>query len=281
MFRRSGVGYGEGVSVDRSAASARAGASRGAPAVLVACAVVLGVGFVVGPRALVGGGFADEEALREGFRAAFVEYWGAGGSEFTPDLAAVVDYWFRYHSVKAVFAAGLVIALVALGVLLWKGFLRVGGGVRAMGGVGATAGGLVSLVLVIANVQGAVAPFASLFPMLTGEGGPNDTLDQVREQLSTGGPSTPALETMVGGFARYHVAMAMEAGVLAVAFLGLSVVLWMRFAKTAERRTKHVLGAYGALATLLMLGVIVVAVANTTNAADPEAGLLALFSGGW
>ncbi|MGW0248246.1 hypothetical protein ACWDYH_16610 [Nocardia goodfellowii] len=35
------------------------------------------------------------------------------------------------------------------------------------------------------------------------------------------------------------------------------------------------------LAVLLTLGITVVAVANTGNAAEPEAGLLALVEGGW
>ncbi|MEV6274299.1 hypothetical protein [Nocardia sp. NPDC051832] len=250
-------------------------------AALVACAGVLGAGFVGGPRKLAGADFADESELRDAFRVTFVEYWNSGGREFTPGLARVVDYWFRYHLIKAGIAAGLAVVLVALGVLLWRRFLRGGGSGAGVGGVVATALALLSLVLVAANVQGAMAPFASLFPMLTGAGGPAGTLGLVRELLGSAAAGPPALDAMVGEFARYHVVMAVEAGVLAVAFLGFGAALLAKFAKTADRRGRFVLGVHGGLGVVLSLAVVVVAVANTTNAADPEAGLLALFSGGW
>src|SRR6185295_15066159 len=106
-------------------------------------------------------------------------------------LERVVDYWFRYHVAKAVIATILLIVLVALGVLLWKAFLRAGGlgaGRRvalASAGVLVTMLAVFSLAMVMANIQGAVAPFASLLPMLTD--GPTDgelagTLDQVTQR---------------------------------------------------------------------------------------------------
>ena len=76
--------------------------------------------------------------------------------------------------VKAVTAALLLIVLIALGVLLWKAFLRadgVGVGKRtahASAGALVTMLALFSLAIAMANIQGAAAPFASLLPMLAG-----------------------------------------------------------------------------------------------------------------
>ncbi|MEV5764027.1 hypothetical protein AB0L34_05550 [Micromonospora sp. NPDC052213] len=267
---------------------------------LVALAVALAAAFVVAPRTLAasgsGGGFVGRRDLVEALGEEFVKYWQSGDRAFSPGMQRVVDYWFRYHLAKAVIAAILLIVLVALGLLLWKAFLRAGGigaGRRAAltsGGVLVTMLALFSLAMVMANVQGAVAPYASLLPMLTAgetDGELADTLDQVRQRLadslSAGDQTPPALEVMISDFSRYHVAMAVVAAIVAVVLVGTSVGLWKRVARTApsDRRTRRVLGSFGALSALLSLVVIVVVVANTTTAADPAPALLAFFDGGW
>ncbi|MEU8897756.1 hypothetical protein AB0C65_17975 [Nocardia sp. NPDC048505] len=245
---------------------------------LVVLAVVLGAGFVVGPWVLAGapGKFADEGALRATARAGFEEYWRSGQREFTPELAAVVDFWFRFHVIKAVNAGLLLLVLLGLGVLLWQRFLRSGGVVTAAGGAAGIGCALFALVLVLVNAQGAVAPFAALFPMLTGS-----TLEPARAPLAAGGPRPPGLDAMVADFAAYHLAMAVAAGCVAAATAALSGWLWRRCARIADRRTRLVLGAHGALTAVVAVAAIVLTVANATNVADPEAGLLALLSGGW
>jgi hypothetical protein len=269
-------------------------------ATLVALAAALVVAFVVAPATLAAGrsgdSFVDERHLTQALREAFVEYWRSGDRDFSPDLQSAVDYWFRYHVAKAVIAAILLILLVALGVLLWKAFLRaagLGAGKRATlasAGVVVTMFALFSVATVMANAQGAVAPFASLLPMLTGgntDAELADTLDQVRQRLAdsrgAGGPTPPAIEVMISDFTRYHVAMAVMAAIVAVVLIGMSVVLRKRFARTgpSERRTRRVLGSFCALSALVSLVVIVVAVANTTTAADPAPALLAFFDGRW
>ncbi|MEU6758203.1 hypothetical protein [Streptomyces sp. NPDC046685] len=83
-------------------------------------------------------------------------------------------------------------------------------------------------------------------------------------------------------FARYHAAMAVIAGVVALALVGASVALWRRRARTAssDRRTRGLLGALGVVSAVSSPAVLVVAVANTT-AADPAPALAAFFDGGW
>jgi len=279
----------------------RTGGSSGrAFAVLAGLAAVFAVAFVVAPATLAasgpGGGFLGKRDLTEALRAAFVEYWRSGDREFSPGLARVVDYWFRYHIAKGVIAAILLVVLVTLGMLLWKAILRAGGlragsrAVLALAGVLVTTLALFSLVTVMANVQGAVAPFASLLPMLAegaADGAVADTQEQVRQRLAdsldAGAQVPPPLQVMVSDFSRYHVALAVVAAIVAVVLVGMSVLLWRRFARTAssDRRTRHVVGSFGVASMLLALLVIVVLVANATTATDPAPALLAFFDGQW
>jgi hypothetical protein len=291
---------GEGASVSSPAIPPRFAAGPGrALATLAAAAAALVAAFVVVPPLVAGGpggGFADERHLTDAVRAAFVGYWRSGRREFSPDLDRIVDYWFHFHVVKAAISAILLIALVALGVLLWKAFLRGGGlgtgkgAAHAASGVLVTILALVSLAALMANVQGAAAPFASLFPMLT-DGAPDAelaaTLEQARQLLAAapgaGGRTPPALGALISGFSWYHAAMAVIASIVAVVLIGTSVLLWKRFAATAssDRRTRRVLGSFGVVAVLLSLATIVLVVANATTAADRGPALLALLEGGW
>jgi heme/copper-type cytochrome/quinol oxidase subunit 2 len=267
--------------------------------VLAAFAVVLAAAFVVAPGTLAasrpGGGFADQLSLVDTLGKAFVEYWRSGDRDLSPSLERVVDYWFRYHVAKAVIAAILLIVLVALGVLLWRAFLRagaLGAGRRAAlasAGVLVTMPALFSLVVVMANVQGAVAPFASLLSLLPvgASGGVlADTFDQVRQRLAesagAGHRTPPALEVMISDYALYHVTLVVIGSIVAVVLIGMSIVLWRRSARTgsSDRRTRRVLRSFGVLSTVLSLIMIVVVVANMTNVADPAPALLALFDGG-
>lgn len=257
-------------------------------AALLALTGALIAAFVVAPRPLAsrpGVDFGGESDLRQAFGTAFDAYWRAGTRDFTTELAQVVDYWFRYHLAKAVFAAIALAVLVTLAVRLWRAFVAAGSAglgnrvaLAASGGV-AAALALCSLVLVLANVQGAVTPFASLLPMLTREG-PTEVLTEVDQGLASG-TRTPALEVMIDDFARYHAAMAVLAAVAALALIGTCALLWRARALSGDRRSRRVLAVFGTCSALVALILVVVAVANITNATDPVPGLAALFSGGW
>ncbi|GAA2214775.1 hypothetical protein GCM10009850_102410 [Nonomuraea monospora] len=263
-------------------------------------AVLLAAAFVVAPRTLAAsrpdGGFADQRSLVQTLGKAFVEYWRSGNRDLPPSLNRVVDYWSRYHVAKAVIAAILLIVLVALGVLLWKAFLRSGalGAVRraalASTGVLVTIPALFSLLVVVANVQGAVAPFASLLSLLpagASDGALADTIHQVRQGLAepagAGHRTPPALEVMISDYALYHLTLVVTGFVVAVVLTGVSVVLWTASARTGspDRRTRRVLRSFGVLAAMSSLIMFVVVVANMTNVADPAPALLAFFDGGW
>ena len=145
-------------------------------ALLGALAVALGAAFVLAPGVLAatapGGGYAGQKALIRALRTEFTEYWGSGRRAYPPELARLVDYWTRYHVAKAVIAALLLTVLVILGRRLWEALLRAGRLTPARGTALALSVALVAVLavgsaaVVVANIQGAVAPFSSLISML-------------------------------------------------------------------------------------------------------------------
>jgi hypothetical protein len=276
--------------------SRQAGVPRRALATLAALVAGLAAAFVVAPPRLAASGragdLADRGRLVAAFRTAVVGYWRSGDRNYPPALQRVVDYWFRFHLIKGGIAALLLIVLGVLTILLWRTFLRAHGlrkGSKAAvvsAGTAAPMLALFALAVVMANIQGALAPFSSLMPMLT-EGTPDPslagTLAQVRQQLAgshrTSGYTPPALDAMVSDFARYHAALAVIAAVVVVALLGLSVMCWRSFARmgSADRRARRVLGWFGVFSALSSLIMAVVFVANTGTAMDPAPALLAFF----
>jgi hypothetical protein len=263
-------------------------------------AVALAAAFVVAPSMLAasmsGVGFAGERRLAEASREAFVAYWTSGDRTFPPSLERVVEYWFRYHVVKALIAAILLVVLVVLDTVVWKAFLRAGG-LGRVGRAAAVSGGILvtmlavlSLVTVMANVQGAAAPFASLLPMLEvgGTSGElTEAVNHIRQWLTewpgTGLHRPPAIEVMVNDFSRYHVVLAVVAAVVAFSLAAMTGVFGKRFARagSSEGRTRRVVGSFGVLSAALSLVMIVLAIANATTAANPAPALLAFFEGGW
>ena len=279
----------------------QAGASGRALALLGALAVALGAAFVLAPGVLAasapGGGYAGQPALIRALHTAFTRYWSSGDRAFPPDLERLVDYWTRYHVAKAVIAALLLTVLVILGRRLWAALLGAARLTPGRGAVLASSLALVavlavgSVMLVVANIQGAVAPFASLISMLPS--GPHDkqliyTLGQVKQGLAaypgSGGRTAPApaLEAMISGFVLYHVAVVALAAVVAVTLAVMSAVSWKRRARTrsSERRTRRALAIAAVTSALLALVMIVIAAANLGNAMNPAPALLALFNSG-
>ncbi|MER7936482.1 MULTISPECIES: hypothetical protein [unclassified Streptomyces] len=276
--------------------SRRAEASGRAPAVLVGLAVLLGAAFVLAPGRLAGigtrGGPSSRGGLVDGLSPAFVSYWESGDRRVPADLQRLVDYWSRFHVVKGVLSAALLIVLVALAVRLWKAFLRPGrraGGGVAVAAVSVSVLALVSLAALMANVQGAMAPFSSvtsLLPLGEPHGRLADAIGQIEQGLAhypgTGGRNAPALEAMVDDFGWYHAVLAVLASVVAVAVTVLSVLAWRRFA-TADRsevRIRRTMRWFGVLSVLLALMAAVVALANAGTAADPAPALLGFYQGG-
>ncbi|MCA0158422.1 hypothetical protein LB823_19675 [Tsukamurella sp. M9C] len=170
-------------------------------------------------------------------------------AEPTAGLESLVDDWAGFHLIKAVCAA----LLLALALYL---------GHRALA--------LIPAVLLIANVQGVIAPLSSAFslldPVRLRDGEPGRALALMRSELRAT-PSGP-VQALVDDFARYHLAVVVMAGVLTVVLLVFAVRAWRQ-----DRRR-------WAVATLVAAVVTgVVTVANVTNALDPVRGLLDFIGG--
>ncbi|GGK34219.1 hypothetical protein [Nocardia camponoti] len=262
------------------------------PYVAAVVAAVAAVLFVVAPGPLAStttAHFDTEADLRVALGSAFVKYWDSGRGELSPDLAAITDYWLRYHCVKAVLASALFAALIVVGVRVWSSVLSPAGlaakVVRSVAGVAVALLGLVALVLAMVNVQGAIAPLASLLPMLVTDTTDPElavTLDQVKSLAdSPGWHGVPAIDRMVDDFTRYHVAMAALAAAVTLAALTTAVVLWRRARRAEGRETRWALGSFAAALGVVALSMAVVAVANTSTATDPAPALLTAFHGQW
>jgi hypothetical protein len=237
-------------------------------ALLAGHAALLATAFVVLPAVLAGGDFGNSFADAEPFaRAAgrgIVEYWHTGAAAFPASLSAATDYWTRYHLAKAIIAALL---LIPLGVLTFRSQRC---GVRAALATLWTA----TLALVVANVQGVVAPFASLLSLVTPGSTPGDvavTVDHIRVTLTgphdAWGAHGAVLAAMVDDYAIFHVAMAIMMAIVAVAVAVHGVA--------SARRTRL---AVAATATAVA-GLLLVTAANVSNAIEPVPGLAALLAG--
>ncbi|WFR71216.1 hypothetical protein P9209_18535 [Prescottella defluvii] len=145
-------------------------------AALAAVSVILVTAFVAAPPVLAsawsGRSFGSQGDLVAAARVAFVDYWASGGSDMSPGLQAVVDYWAHFHVVKAVVATLALATVAAFGILLGRRYVTsgdLGAGRRAVlvtAGVFTAMLAVVSAAAVMANIQGAMVPFSSLLSLL-------------------------------------------------------------------------------------------------------------------
>ncbi|MCR1786450.1 hypothetical protein KVF89_28205 [Nocardioides carbamazepini] len=191
---------------------------------------------------LLVGDYSGVGALRDALPGAFADHWRLGDGVVSGDLAAATDYWTTFHVVKAVAAAALLGALVVA-----LGRVRRGPGRVALLVLAALAA-----VVLIANVQGAVAPLSSLLSMV-----PPGAAD-----LALASDGTPAFAGLVRDFAVYHVAMVALAAGAALVVARLGARAWRHGRRPAA-------GVAGVAVALLG----VVALANMTTVADPEPAL--------
>ena len=163
----------------------------------------------------------------------------------------------------AVLAALLLIVLAALATRLWR---RRSAGVAA---TTATAGAFGAALLLMANVQGAVAPLSSVLTLMPSAADDPDVglvKAQVVQQLQARGTPRPALAHMISDFGTYHAVLAVSAVVLACVTLVLSVV---------ARRTMALTSAVFAIVGICVL---VLAAANVGSAANPAEALLLFYA---
>jgi hypothetical protein len=269
------------------------GRDRAAVLFLAILTMLLAAGFILAPRALSGAGQTSEHTLSAAASQAFTAYWQSGRPSYPPALADLVAYWCRYHLLKAGFAVALTIALCWLALIVWHSLLRAGHprpaatGAAVVSGSAVTAMAFGSVLVVMADIQGALAPFSSLMSLLpVGQGDPALTASagQIHHDLAEHDavPRTPAtLDAIIDDFQRYHAVLTAQAAILAVVLIGLSVLMWRR-AHTAGRavpRAKTLPRLLAIAFALLTAIVSVVGAANLSTALNPAPALRLVFSG--
>jgi hypothetical protein len=237
--------------------------------------------------ALSGGRYRDLAALRAGVTHGFVQLWTTGDGQMG-ELSATADFWARFHVVKATLSTALLVVLCILLARVWRASTAAGGRTRRWGfallGLGASALAVVSLLLVVANLQGAVAPLSSVLGVLSfaDPGGPLEPVVQQARQAVGSGSSTPAAEVLRADFVRYHAVMGVLGAAVTLALIGGAVVLWRRRNHTTrtQRSWRRVLAAGGAGLLLLGGAFALVTAANISTALHPSAALLGFLAGG-
>jgi hypothetical protein len=256
---------------------------------VVAAALTAAVVLVPFPlaAALSGGGYRGPEALREAVTTGFVRFWSSGSGALGPDLAAAADFWARFHVVKAVLAAALLGVLLVLVPRLWRAGADAGRprrwGLRAAA-TGTASLLVLSLLVLVANVQGALAPLSSVLgvmPLGAPTGDLAATVDRARDAVATASPS-PVAATLLDDFTRYHAVMAVLGAVVTVALLAATAVLLRRRSRTArtERPRRRVLVAAAVGMLLLAAFFAVTTAANLGTARHPSAALVGFLGGG-
>lgn len=254
--------------------------------VLPALAVTLLIAFLVLPGAaadrLSGSAGVTVADLPAAVDAGLADWLATGAAQPGSGLLAAVRLWAVFHGVKALITAALLVTLIVLAGRVGDAFARAGSRRRAglaAAGAGLSSLALLALLVLMANVQGTVAPLSSalsLLPVAT----PSIAVQQVREQLATG-VAAPPLDTLVGDFRLYHVALAIVASVAIVGVLAGAGASWRRArASSTDRRLRPVLAAAGVALPVVALLLAVVLLANVRTAADPAPALVAFFDGG-
>lgn len=229
----------------------------------------------------------DEANLSGRLSSAFVAFWQSGSPAIGGDLAHVAAYWQAFHITKAVAAAALLGILVLLGVRIWQAFARAERpGMRWLLGTAGVLGAPLApfvLVVLLANVQGAVAPLSSVLTFLPVDGS-DPAVAQAVAQIGDGlrsGALPPALTALVDDFRTYHAVLAACALAAAVAIVVTSVVLLVLRARLPreQRSARRVLTTIACLIPAVALCLAVIALANYSTVEDTLPALAEFFSG--
>lgn len=265
----------------------RVGLGRRALLWLSAC---LTVGVFVVPMLLVAvRGLSGESALVAASGSAFVRSGVTGAGVGAGELDELVGLWREFHLVKAGLAALLVLTLGTLAVEL-SGEARRAGEPPTRWSARAAYGGvlawmLAALTIGLANLQGAVAPLASvasLLPTAHPSGEVAAVLAELREAVQVD-PTSPAgvAGDLLDDFAWYHAAFAVLGAVAGVVLISLALRAgvdgWRRRGGAVGRGIwLWRLGLFGGAGAFYLL----VAAANASTWLNPAPALVASLGGG-
>lgn len=235
-----------------------------------------------------GGRYPDLAALRTAVTEGFVRLWNDAGAAPGADLAGAAQFWARFHVVKAGLAAALLVALLVLAQRLLHALAdRQGTAGRRWALVPLVVAALLltplALLVLVANLQGAVAPLSSVLgvlPLHPPSGALAASVEEARYALENGS-STPALEVIRHDFVTYHAAMAALGAVATLALVAAVVVVRRR------RRAADATPGIRRLLVVVMLGTVLLAgflalttAANVVTALNPAPALAGFLAGG-
>ncbi|WP_156527512.1 hypothetical protein [Gordonia sp. 852002-51296_SCH5728562-b] len=273
---------------------------------------VLGIAFVFAPAYLAGGhygGYGDNARLVQSMRVAFIDYSSSGSAVLPDSLKTVVDYWARYHVAKAVIAALALLVMCSACRRLWASYQdksyqgtsyqgtsyqgrQADGRGRTVAyvvaGLTASLGTITAAALLMANIQGAIAPLSSAVSLLPAQRDSSlaAAVDAVRHGIDTPGAS-PVADHLVADFARYHVVVAVLSAVFAALLGVLAVRLWrgrhpgLNGGGALSYSVRGRSATATAAATLTVAAaVLVLCVANISSALEPARALSLFFAGG-
>jgi hypothetical protein len=222
--------------------------------------------------------------LAERVGAAFSQWWLSAAAPLTPSMDAVVTFWGVFHVTKALVTVALVVALVLTGAQVWQAYSRASGRasrawLALVGIVGAPLAPLMLLIL-MANIQGAIAPLSSVMGLMPMDGSVHEVA-QVREQFSAG-TTTAVLDALVSDFRTYHLVVVVTAIILAVVVVCADIALWVL--RSRMPRENYRLRRVTATVAIILPGLapvfLLLSAINLSTALDTAPALGAFFAGG-
>lgn len=228
--------------------------------------------------AVTGLTWAGPNALADSVGQALIADWTsavpAPGAQASSALMDPTRFWRWFHIAKAFLACAALVASIIVIVRARRAGRIASTRGRRLGWMAVAASGcaaaLLAVVLVLANVQGAVAPLSSVLSFLPYSGrnqALNDAVTALNASVGSGQP-TPTASAIVGDFATYHAVVAVLMAIVAVS----AALMTVRVAR--DRRW----GATTALvATVAIFAVLTIA--NTSTAMAPVPALQSFLSG--
>lgn len=215
--------------------------------------------------------------------AGFTRWMSSATSAPAAPLSDAVTFWAVFHVAKVVLAIALLSALVIVGRRVWG---RATSAETRTARAGWTAAGVLgaglpvlALLVVLANIQGAVAPLSSVMSFLPV--GTSPAAAQVRAELATGDYG-PVTITLIADFRLYHAALV---GCLAVVLAGLGAAIVVMLVRRARMPRAAVvprrLLTFGTAALLLLCAALgLTLLANLSTVADTAPALSGFFGTG-
>ncbi len=235
-----------------------------------------------------GGAYPQLRSLQDAVSTGLVGFWASGGDQVNNPLAPVAEFWFRFHLVKAVLAAALLVAAVLLLIRVWRAAADAPGRGRrwafALIGVVTTSLATLALLVLVANVQGAVAPLSSVLgvlPLTAPSGQLADTVGQIRHSLALGEQS-PAGDALLHDFTVYHAVMVALGALVTTGLVYIALMVWRRRRRMPrdDPRWRRLLMTSCLASLALGAFFALTAAANFSTAVNPAPALLGFFAGG-